>query len=264
MRSILSSDGRAVLEDLAAHQALLAFDFDGTLAPIVAARDAASVPPGTLALLRVLAILYPCAIISGRARADVAARVSRVPLIAVIGNLGAEAGFGPVNRSGRRKLVAWKRRLKAELSFVPGIDVEDKGFSLAVHYRQVPSWAAARHLSLRAASALEGARVSGGHAVIHVAPADAPDKGAAIGDLLRRIGPRPVLYVGDDRSDEEVFRSPLVDVGVRVGRTARSAARWYLPAQVAVDELLRTLLAARTRRDGRGDRWEGFARAVSS
>jgi hypothetical protein len=51
-------------------------------------------------------------------------------------------------------------------------------------------------------------------------------------------------------------------VGVRVWRTARSAARWYLPAQVAVDELLRALLAARTRRDGRGDRWEGLARAI--
>ena len=262
MRSILSPDGLAVLDDLAARHALLAFDFDGTLAPIVADRDEARVRPETLAVLRVLAILYPCAIVSGRARADVAARVSRIPFIAVIGNHGAEAGYGPVDRSVRGDLAAWKRRLKSELSFVPGIDVEDKGFSLAVHYRQVPSWAAARHLSLRAASSLEGARVSGGHAVVHVTPADAPDKGTAIGELLRRIGHRPVLYVGDDRTDEEVFRSPLIEVGVRVGRTARSAARWYLPAQAAVDELLRALLAARTRRDGRGDRWEGLARAI--
>jgi trehalose 6-phosphate phosphatase len=262
MRSILSPEGRDVLDELAARQALLAFDFDGTLAPIVADRDAARVRPETLAFLRVLAILYPCAIISGRARADVAARVSRIPLIAVIGNHGAEAGFGPVDRSGREEIVAWKRRLKAELSYVPGIDVEDKGYSLAVHFRQVPSWPAARHLSLRAASALEGARVSGGHAVVHVTPAGAPDKGTAIGDLLRRIGSRSVLYVGDDRTDEKVFRSPLVDVGVRVGRTARSAARWYLPAQAAIDELLGALLAARTRRDGRGDRWEGLARTV--
>lgn len=264
MRSIQSPEGRAVLDDLAARHALLAFDFDGTLAPIVADREAARVRPETLALLRVLAILYPCAIVSGRARADVAARVSRIPFIAVIGNHGAEAGYGPVDRTARAELVTWKRRLQSELSFVPGLEVEDKGFSLTVHYRQVPSWPAARHLSLRAAASLEGARVSGGHAVVHVAPADAPDKGRAIGELLRRIGSRPVLYVGDDRSDEEVFRSPRVEVGVRVGRTARSAARWYLPAQASIDELLRALLVARTRRDGRGDRWEGLARALET
>ncbi len=262
MRPILSPDGRAALEDLAARHALLAFDFDGTLAPIVADRNAARARPETLAMLRALAILFPCVIVSGRARADVAARVSRIPLFAVIGNHGAEAGYGSVDRRRREELLAWKRSLKSELSLVPGIDVEDKGFSLAVHYRQVPSWAAARHLSLRVAASLDGARVSGGHAVVHVAPADAPDKGTAIGELLRRVGPRPVLYVGDDRTDEQVFRSPSVEVGVRVGRTARSAAPWYLPAQAAIDDLLRALLSARTRRDGRGDRWEGLARAV--
>jgi hypothetical protein len=49
---------------------------------------------------------------------------------------------------------------------------------------------------------------------------------------------------------------------VRVGRTARSAARWYLATQHALDDLLRAMLSARSRADGLGGRWEGLARAV--
>jgi hypothetical protein len=71
-----------------------------------------------------------------------------------------------------------------------------------------------------------------------------------------------VLYVGDDRSDEDAFRSSAVRVGVRVGRTARSSAAWYVPGEAAVDDVLRALIAARTRRDGLGDRTEGLSRAV--
>jgi trehalose-6-phosphatase len=73
-----------------------------------------------------------------------------------------------------------------------------------------------------------------------------------------------VLYIGDDRTDEDVFRSSLIDVAVRVGRTARSAAEWYVPRQASIDELLRALLAACTRRDGLGDRSESLVRAVGA
>src|SRR6266536_2981490 len=216
MKTILSVDGRGALDDLAARRALLAFDFDGTLAPIVGDRDAAQMRPETRRLLRALALLYPCAVISGRER-----------------------------------------------GIVPGLDVEDKWFSVAVHYRHVRSRATARGLVLRVATALERARVFGGRAVMNIVPAEAPDKGSALQELLRRAGPRPVLYVGDDRTDEDVFRSTRVDVGVHVGRTARSAAAWYVPRQAAVDDLLRALIAACTRRDGLGDRSEGLLRAVA-
>jgi trehalose 6-phosphate phosphatase len=260
MNCILSADGLGAVHALATGHALLAFDFDGTLAPIVANRAAASVATGTRRLLRALSLLYPCAVVSGRARADVAARVDRIPLFAVVGNHGAEAGFGRVDRTRRARVLSWTRILKHDLSLVPGIDVEDKGHSVAVHYRHVPARAAARALVMSVASSLEGARVCRGHAVVNVIPSEAPDKGAALRELVRRAGRRPVLYVGDDRTDEDVFRS--VEVSVRVGRTARSAARWYLSAQGAIDDLLRALLAARTRYDGLGDRADRLALAV--
>jgi trehalose 6-phosphate phosphatase len=260
MNPILSPDGRFVLDELAARHALLAFDFDGTLAPLVADRDAAQLPGPTRRMLRALSLLYPCAVVSGRARADVAARLDRIPLFAVVGNHGAEAGFGRVSRTPRARVLSWLRILKKDLSLVPGIDLEDKGLSIAVHYRHVPARSAARALVTAVASSLEGARVLAGHAVVNVVPAEAPDKKAALKELLRRAGRRPVLYVGDDRTDEEVLG--WADVGVRVGRTARSAARWYLGAQAAMDDLLRGLLAARTRLDGLGDRADRLALAV--
>jgi trehalose 6-phosphate phosphatase len=264
MRTILSADARGTLDNLAARHALLAFDFDGTLAPIVSDRRAASIRPDTRRLLRALSLMYPCAVISGRARADVAARLDGIPLVGVVGNHGAEAGRGPVDRTLRPRVQEWIRRLKSDLSLVPGIDIEDKWFSVAVHYRAVPSRAAGRCLAVRAASALEDARIVGGHAVVNVVPREAPDKAAALATLLQRVGHRPALYVGDDRTDEHAFAAPCVDVAVRVGRTARSAAPWYVSAQAEVDELLRGLIAARTRRDGLGDRWEGVVNAVKA
>jgi trehalose 6-phosphate phosphatase len=262
VRTILSAEGRGALDALAAEQALLAFDFDGTLAPIVPDRSGAAMRLETRRLLRALSVLHPCAVVSGRTRADVAARVQGLPLFAVVGNHGAEAGRGPLDRTRRQLVRAWVRALKGELRLVPGIEVEDKGFSVAVHYRHVPSRRAARILVSRAAATLEGARVFGGHAVVNVVPEGASDKGGALAELSRRAGRRPVLYVGDDRTDEHAFRSGAVDVAVRVGRTARSAACWYVSAQREVDELLRELLAARTRRDGLGDRADGLARAA--
>jgi trehalose 6-phosphate phosphatase len=253
MRPILSADARGALDVLAAGHGLLAFDFDGTLAPIVDDRDAARIPTSTRRLLGALSLLYPCAVVSGRARADVAARLRGLHLVAIVGNHGSEAALQPLDPSRRARVLGWMRALKRELSLVPGVDVEDKWHSLAVHYRHVPARAAARALVLRAAATLDGARAFGGHEVVNVVPRDAPDKGTAVEALVRSFGPRPALYVGDDRTDEDAFRSPSVEVTVRVGRTARSAARWYLPAQGAIDGLLRALLEARTRHDKLGD-----------
>jgi trehalose 6-phosphate phosphatase len=183
--------------------------------------------------------------------------------VAVVGNHGAEAGRGPLDRTRRSRLLEWKRVLEEAVAGQRGVEIEDKGFSVAVHYRHAANLSLARRGVLRAANALEGARVFGGHAVVNVVPSDAPDKGVAIGELVARTGRHLVLYAGDDRTDEAVFRSPQVEIGVRVGRTARSAARWFVPGQRAMDDLLRALLSARTRLDGLGDRSGGIVRAVA-
>lgn len=262
MRSILTADARFELDRLATSGTLLVFDFDGTLAPIVERPADACLRPHTHDLLRAVAVLYPVAVVSGRSRADVAARLRDVPLVAIVGNHGAEAGHGPVDRTRRARVIAWKALLQDAFGGEPGIELEDKRFSLAVHYRRAPCRAAARRRVLTAARRLEGARAFAGHAVVNVVPLDAPDKAAAVEEIRNRIGAARVLYVGDDTTDEDVFRDPRVAVAVRVGRTARSAARYYVPRQDGVDDLLCAMLQARVRHDGAGARWEGLVRAV--
>jgi trehalose 6-phosphate phosphatase len=261
MKTILSAEGASVLDAVARERALLVFDFDGTLAPIVARPADAAMRPETRTLLRVTSLLYPCAVVSGRPRADVARRVEGVPLVAIVGNHGAEAGFGPVDRALRREVSGWAAALRRELDRVPGIEIEEKGLSVAVHYRRSPERAEARRRALAAAASLAGARVFGGRAVVNVVPLRAPDKGAAVAEILRRIGARRAMYVGDDVTDEDAFSAAGVAVAVRVGRTHASSASWYVPGQQDVDALLRDLVVARRRLDGAGECTDALLRA---
>jgi trehalose 6-phosphate phosphatase len=264
MKSILSKEAAPVLEAVARDRMLLVFDFDGTLAPIVEAPILAEMRPSTRALLRLVGLMYPCAVVSGRSRADLLPRVGGVPLAAVIGNHGAEAGYGPVSRSLRRLVAGWVTRLDAELRGAPGVDLEDKGLSVAVHYRRAASRASARRLVLETARRLPDARVFGGRAVVNVVPAGAHDKGAAVAQLLSRVGRPTALYVGDDVTDEDAFRAKGIAVSIRVGRTHLSAAGYYLPAQHSIDELLRALVRVPRRMEGLGPQTEDFDRWIAA
>ncbi|HYD42112.1 MAG TPA: trehalose-phosphatase [Anaeromyxobacter sp.] len=263
MKSILDPNWEARLDQLAREDVLLAFDFDGTLAPIVPDPPAARMRDRTCALLRVAALLYPTAVISGRSRADVAARVARVPLVAIVGSHGAEAGFGPLDLAVRRRVAAWRDAIRAPIESLPGVVVEDNGFSLSVHYRHAPSRASARRAITAALSALPDARVVPGRAVVTAAPAASPNKGEAVQALLARTGRAAAVFVGDDRTDEDAFRAPGVALGVRVGRTARTGAHAYLPDQAGIDELLRRLIRARRKAQGLAGDLEGLERVLA-
>ena len=92
MKHLLAADQRGVIERLAASKTLLAFDFDGTLSPIVSDRDAAGMRAQTRAHFAALCRLYPTAVISGRARRDAQSRVHGLRVKYVVGNHGLEPG----------------------------------------------------------------------------------------------------------------------------------------------------------------------------
>jgi trehalose 6-phosphate phosphatase len=263
MMPILSPAGAIVLDDVVRRRTLLAFDFDGTLAPIIADRAFARMRSETAALLRTASLLFPCAVISGRARADVLKRVADVPLAAVIGNHGAERGFGPLDRSLARRVTAWGETLRRSLRHLRGVEIEDKRFSVAVHYRRTSSWRESERQILGAAAGLDEATAFGGHAVVNILPSGAPTKGDAIRALCERERASLAVYVGDDRTDEEAFRADRVGISIRVGASETSSARYSLADQSQIDHLLRALIAARARHDGLGERWEGLVRAVA-
>jgi trehalose 6-phosphate phosphatase len=217
--------------------------------------------PETHTLLRTAAVLYPCAVISGRARADVAARLEGIPLVAVVGNHGAEAGFGPLDRELRTRVSEWEATLAPLLADIEGVELENKGFSLAFHHRRARSWSTARRRIRQLVSRLERAIAFEGHAVVNVLPEEAPTKANAIRELCTRLALNTIVYVGDDRSDEEAFRCEAVSVAIRIGLDPFSNAKYAVSDQADLDHLLRELVLARARVDGRAP-GEGLLRAL--
>jgi len=243
MRYLLSPACRSILAQLALERTLCAFDFDGTLAPIVDNPDQAMLSGGTRQLLGRLAALYPCVILSGRARTDLLGKLGGMPLERVFGNHGAE-GEGP--KPWRRPHVQrWKAAIELELGPVPGLWVEDKGLSLAVHYRQSPRRSEVLRQILKATQNLQRARVFGGKYVVNLVVDGDPHKGTALIAERERLRCDSVLYVGDDRNDEDAFSIGGRTIAVRIGRAWHSRAGYYLHAQSEIDTLLELMVTLR-------------------
>jgi trehalose 6-phosphate phosphatase len=244
MSSALDAPLRRRLVALAQQDALLAFDFDGTLAPIVEDPQRAVLPDTTRALLSALAARRRCAVLSGRALDDLRARLAGLPLVALVGNHGLEIAGEPPPEGLRAGVHAWSAELAERLAHLPGVRIEDKGLTLSVHFRGAPAPERAEAEIRAAADGLPGARVFGGKAVVNVAPQGAPDKGDALAALLA-VAPTPAaLYVGDDETDEPAFAlaadAPVL--GVRVGPAAATRAEHVLPDQGLIDALLDALV----------------------
>lgn len=242
MKYLLAKDSLAIVQRLAQERTLCAFDFDGTLAPIVDHPDQAVLRVRTRNLLRRLAALYPCIIVSGRARADLLGKLRGVHVSRVIGNHGAETA---TTIESRHQIDQWLAALKLELGPVPGLWVEDKGMSLAIHYRQSAQKTDARRRILAATRTLKQVHVFGGKQVVNVVLDSAPNKGDALAAEQARLGCNWVLYVGDDDNDEDAFALPGNIVSVRIRRKLRSHARYYLRAQAEIDDLLELLARLR-------------------
>jgi trehalose 6-phosphate phosphatase len=229
VKDLVARAQRPLLRELASHRTLLAFDFDGTLAPIARSPGDVSLAPGTARLLRAVAAGWPCAVISGRARPDLLARLAGVRFRWVVGNHGAEEGRPlPAAAQWGARVRSWRRELRRALGGRRGVEVEDKGLTLTVHYRRAPDPAGARRAAAGAVRRLRGARTVPGKMALNVLPADAPGKGDAVESLVRRGRFERVLFMGDDVTDESVFRRrfavPLV--AVLVGRRRGSGASY--------------------------------------
>ena len=240
MEYALSRSARHVLTQLSRERTLYAFDFDGTLSPIVPNPDDAVMSRRTRALLTCLAAARPCVVVSGRGRADLMQRVNGVCLAQAIGNHGAETG--DASRAPRRRIAQWKAALEPALGNLPGVWVEDKDLSLAVHYRQAARSSDARSRIFAAARDLPHVRVFGGKRVVNLVLDSAPHKGQALAAERDRLGCDWVLYVGDDKTDEDAFALCGNIVPVRIGLSQRSHARYYLRTQSEIDRLLAVLV----------------------
>jgi trehalose 6-phosphate phosphatase len=249
VRYILAKRNLPVLERFIASNVLVAFDFDGTLAPIVRDPAAARMRRSTRRLLGSVARRYPCVVISGRARLDLAKRVRSLSIVHLAGNHGLEP-WGP-HEEYRARVREWIQRLAPRLAGMSGVVVEDKTYSLTVHYRNARHPRQTLAAVRRALRTLRGARSLGGDRAVNLVPRGAPTKGAALERARQLFACDSAIYVGDDQTDEEVFRAKGIGrlLGIRVGMRAPSGAAYGLRNQGEIDALLRTLLALRSRSD---------------
>jgi trehalose 6-phosphate phosphatase len=247
---LFSRTSQDLLERFARSNVLLAFDYDGTLAPLADSPERAFLRWSTRRLLKHACTLYPSLVISGRARRDVSRRLRGIGVGQVVGNHGAEPS--PGDREVRRQVRRWLPVLQTHLSRRHGVVIENKAFSIAIHYRRARDKRAARRAILAVARSLTDARIVGGKLVVNLLVTDSANKGLALERERRRFACDRVIYIGDDETDEDAFALDRAGclLAIRVGRKRSSTARFYIHDQRDIDRLLRTLVALRGRIDG--------------
>jgi trehalose 6-phosphate phosphatase len=240
---LFSPEPQELLAAFARSNVLLAFDFDGTLAPIVDHPRDAVMRPQTKAALRHLTRLYPCVVISGRSREDVRQRLNGTGVHAVVGNHGADLVS---SSETQRQIAHWASVLEDNLRNLEGVWVENKGLSLTIHYRTSPDKRVARTRIAKAVGSLTGARITPARKAVNILSPSAPDKGKAMEIQMQQLGCECAVFIGDDETDEDVFTRDWGGelFGISVG-ARKSAAEYSLRSQLEVDRLLETLVTLR-------------------
>jgi trehalose 6-phosphate phosphatase len=236
------------LDDIVRPGMLCAFDFDGTLAPIVPQPDMATLPEAVRTHLITLSAYAPVAIITGRSIDDIHHRLGFDPDF-IVGNHGLEGvpGWEGAAQEYADVCRRWKHDLELALGkpeFDPGIVIEDKNYSLSVHYRMASDPAATESALDRLFSTLKPMpRIVWGKMVFNLTPQDAGHKGTALAQLMKITSARSAIYVGDDITDEDVFRLERPDVlSVRVEHSPHTAAESYLSKPEDIVPLLDLLV----------------------
>ena len=233
----------AALTELCTRRPLmLASDYDGVLAPLVGDPSAAVPEPGVAAVLARLAALpgVTVAVVSGRGVEDLQTTSGLSGPFRWIGSHGAEFD-GPLPSALAARRDALAEQLRPMVAGVPGARLEVKPAAVAVHVRQVSDRAAAAALLARVDAATDPSLTKKpGKEVLELAVTDA-DKGSALRRLRAELGPAAVMYLGDDVTDEDAFRTLADgDLGVKIG-DGETAATLRIPDPAAAVALLRRL-----------------------
>jgi trehalose-phosphatase len=217
-------------------------DFDGTLVNIVPRPDQVRLAPATRRVLRRLA-RHPrvtLVVISGRRRAELL-RYIGLPGIRYFGLYGWErSDHAPLPCSALLALRSARAQLSIHLSSIPGLWIEDKHFSLSVHFLGVSppaqrrAWRKLRSLLLpfqETLHVIENLRDA------EIVPHHILGKGFAVQQFLAKPARCAVLpfYFGDDLSDEPAFKAIGKGISIRVGAARPTRARYSIrgPATVA-------------------------------
>lgn len=217
----LPADLSAALDGVAATARLLvASDFDGTLAPIVNNPADARPLPGAADALVALAGLpsTTVALVSGRALSVLRELSSMPPTVHLVGSHGAEFDSGFAHDIDQGLLARIDEGLTTIAATRPGVTVERKLASVALHVRNAsPADGRDALAAARVAAESWDAELTEGKAVLEFAVIST-DKGEAVDIIRERNDATAVVFFGDDVTDEKAFaRIRDGDVGVKVG-----------------------------------------------
>jgi trehalose 6-phosphate phosphatase len=220
-------------------------DFDGTLVNIAPRPDQVRLAPATRRVLRRLA-RHPrvtLVVISGRRRAELMRHIG-LPGIRYFGLYGWErSGHSPFPSSTLTALRIAREQLSIHLSSIPGLWIEDKHFSLSVHFLDVSPAAqprARRKLRSLLLPFQKTLRVIENLRDAEIVPRHVSGKGVAVQQFLDKPTRFPVLpfYFGDDLSDEPAFEALGKGISIRVGAARLTRARYSLRGPAAVAAVL--------------------------
>jgi trehalose 6-phosphate phosphatase len=241
MSASLFQSLREVSDRLAsAAHVLICLDFGGTLAPLIDDPEDVKVPVPMRRALSALAASprTTLAVLSGRERTDLQSRVG-VPGVTYAGNNGLEIsgpGFlfiepGAVERAELVKQFATDLQKKVES--IPGARVEDKGLTIAVHYRQV-SDDQVEEVRRIVHAALAGSThpflLSNGNKTYEIRPRVYWNRVNAvqwIKEFLQKPG-TAIIYLGDGIPDEDVFAVLTDEITISVGHADGTAAKYHV------------------------------------
>ena len=220
---------------------LLLFDFDGTIAPIVGDPLKAEMLPHwrdwLVALMRKNNI--EVGVVTGRAQPDAKDRV-RIDRMLIASDHGYEIWRGhkklfSIGSEFTAKMKKLGAAVYKKFGSIPGVSIEQKDYSVALHYRHVDvkkqNWLVKEYMEMiRPILKEQNLELMKAKKLFEVRPKKFWDKGKSSKWIWENIAPRYLpVYFGDDTTDEDAFRElKKVGITIRVGLKKSSNAEYYV------------------------------------
>lgn len=237
------------------HKIALFLDYDGTLVPIQKDPTRCILPDKIKSQLKLLTGSKRCylTILSGRSLPDIK-KMTGIKNIYYGGNHGLDISGSDIRYTHPKALLAKplmrdvKYLLKKEIAGIKGAWIEDKRFTVSLHYRSVKTTdiplvkkafcnAAGGFLEKKLIAVIKGKKV------LELAPDVSWDKGRAVVWILKHLKDKYLpIYIGDDQTDETAFKA-LYKKGITIciGKSKKTFANYYLKGYREVSRLLQQM-----------------------
>jgi len=235
----------------------LFLDFDGTITPIESTPDKVFLPADVRKILISLHETGKCrvSIISGRSLSDVLQMVN-IEGLYYAGNHGFEIA-GPhlkfeykLTKEQKESLQKLLINLQESLGDISGVLIEDKRYSLSIHYRLVNPLKAeyVRKVVKELANNYPSVKLTEGKMVLELRHKAEWNKGDAVATIRESFRTKGLpIYVGDDKTDEDAFQRLSEGITIRVGRSKASVAKYYANNNMQVHAILNRIYGILTK-----------------